>query len=94
MSVIVKGSLHKIRDGRLHLYQQNDSKKWFLRTFRNGKYLVRSTKTDNLAIAKSTAEYEYDKLQFQPIAPDGRLSHRWDECERGFLNTLAHDETI
>ena len=94
MSVIVKISLRKFRDGRLHLYQQNDSKNWFWRTFLDGKYVVRSTKTDNLAIAKSTAENEYDKLRFQHIGPDGTVAHNWEECELGFLNSLAHDETI
>jgi len=93
MSLIVKDSLRKLRDGRLHLYQQNDSKNWLWRTFLNGKYVVRSTKTDNLAIAKSTAENEYDKLRFQHIAPDGTGAHSWEECERGFINSLAHDET-
>jgi integrase len=94
MSLVVKKSLQKLRDGRLHLYQQNDSKNWFWRTFLNGKYVVRSTKTDNLAFAKSIAENEHDKLRFQHIAPDGTLAHSWEECERGFLNILALDETI
>lgn len=94
MSLLVKKSLLKLREGRLHLYQQNDSKNWLWRTFLNGKYLVRSTKTDNLAVAKSTAENEYDKLRFQHLAPDGTVAHSWDECERGFLNSLVHDETI
>lgn len=94
MSLIVKKSLLKLRDGRLHLYQQNDSKNWFWRTFLNGKYVVRSTKTDNLAVAKSTAEHEHDKLRFEHVNPDGTVAHSWEECERGFLNSLAHDETI
>jgi integrase len=94
MSFVVKNSLLKLRDGRLHLYRQNDSKNFLWRTFLNGKYLVRSTKTNNLAVAKSTAENEYDKLRFQHLAPDGTLAHSWEECERGFLNILALDETI
>lgn len=94
MSLVVKESIIKLRDGRLHLYKQNDSKKWFWRTFLNKKYVVRSTQSDNLTIAKSTAENEYDKLRFETIAPDGTLAHSWDECERGFLNSLAHDDTV
>jgi hypothetical protein len=85
MSLVVKNSLLKLRDGRVHLYQQNDSTNWFWRTFLDGKYVVRSTKTDHLAIAKSIAENEYDKLRFQNITPDGTLAHSWDKCERGFL---------
>ncbi len=93
MSSVVKDTLLKLRDGRLHLYRQNDSKKWFWRTFLNGKYVVRSTKTDNLAIAKSTAENDYDKHRFQSITPDGTIAHSWEECERGLLNSIAHDDT-
>lgn len=93
MSLVVKQSLIKLRDGRLHLYQQNDSKNWLWRTFLNGKYVVRSTKNNNLAIAKSIAEHEYDKLRFQTITPEGTVAHSWAECERGFLNSLAHDES-
>ena len=92
MSLVVKKTLLRLRDGRLHLYRQNDSKNWFWRTFLNGKYVVRSTKTDNLAVAKSTAGNEYDKLRFQHLTPDGTLAHSWEECERGFLNTLAQDD--
>lgn len=94
MSTVVKESLIKLRDGRLHLYQQNDSKKWYWRTFRNGKYVVRSTGKNNLVHARLTAEDEYDKLLFQTTTPNGTLAHSWDECERGFLNSLAHDDTI
>jgi len=93
MSQIVKKSLQKFCKGRLHLYQQNDSKNWFWRTFlkEKKKYHVRSTGTDNLALAASIAETEYNKLRFQATTPDGTLAHGWDECERGFLNSLAHD---
>jgi|CXWL01.1.fsa_nt_gi integrase len=93
MSLIVKETLRKLRDGRLHLYQQNDSKNWFWRTFLNGKYVVRSTKTNNLALATSTAENEYDKLRFEHKTPEGTLAHSWEECEQGLLNSLVHDET-
>lgn len=93
MSLVVKESLIKLRDGRLHLYQQNDSKNWLWRTFINGKYVVRSTKNDNLALARSIAEHEYDKLRFQTTTPNGTVAHSWDECERGFLNSLAHRES-
>lgn len=94
MSLVVKNSILKLRDGRLHLYQQNDSKNWFWRTFLNGKYVVRSTKSDNLALARSLAENEYDKLRFQTTTPNGTVAHSWDECERGFLNSLAHEEGV
>lgn len=92
MSLIVKETLLKLRDGRLHLYQQNDSKNWFGRTFLNGKYVVRSTKTANLSLARSTAENEYDKLRFEHKTPDGTIAHTWAECERGLLNSIAHDD--
>jgi integrase len=93
MSFVVKKSLTKLRDGRLHIYQQNDSKNWLWRIFINGKYLVRSTKTDNLAVAKSIAENEYDKLRFHNLTSDGTLAHSWEECERGFIDSLLHDGT-
>ncbi|MBK9306894.1 MAG: site-specific integrase [Nitrospira sp.] len=93
MSLVVKESLIRLRDGRLHLYRQNDSKNWLWRTFLNGKYVVRSTKNENLVLAKSIAEHEYDKLRFQTTTPDGTVAHSWAECERGFLNSLAHDES-
>jgi integrase len=94
MSVVVKNSLRKFRDGRLHVYRQNDSKNWFWRTFLNGKYIVRSAKTGNLAIARSIAENEFDKLRFQNLTSDGTLAHSWEECERGFLDSLLHDRSI
>lgn len=93
MSLVVKQSLIKLRDGRLHLYQQNDSKKWYWRTFRNGKYVVRSTGKDNLVQARLVAEDEYDKHHFGSKTPDGTVAHSWAECERGFLNSIAHDES-
>ena len=92
MSTIVKDSLQKLLGGPLHLYKQNDSKNWFWRTYKNGKYHVCSTKTDNYAVAKSIAETEYFKLKLQHRTPDGSLAHTWEECERGFLKSLSHDE--
>jgi integrase len=95
MSQVVKKSIQKLRNRRLHLYQQNDSKNWFWRTFlkKERKYHVRSTGTDNLSIAASIAEREYEKLLCQTTTPDGTVAHSWAECERGFLNFLATDES-
>jgi integrase len=82
----------KLRDGKLHLFLQPRSKNYFWRTFINGKYVTRTTGTDNLALAKSKAELEFDRLRFQLITPEGKAAHLWDECEKGFLASLALDQ--
>jgi integrase len=84
----------RFRDGKLHLFKQPRSKNYFWRTFINGKYLTRTTGTDNLALAKSKAELEFDRLRFELITPEGKAAHLWDECEKGFLASLSLDQEI
>ena len=82
----------KLRGGKLHVFKQPKSKNFFWRTFLNGKYAVHTTKTDNLALAKSIAETEYDRLRSDRITPDGKPAHSWEECEQGLLTSLLVDE--
>lgn len=82
----------KLKDGKLHIFKQPKSKNFFWRTFLNGKYVVHTTKTDNLALAKSIAEAGYDRLRSERITPEGKPAHSWDECEQGLLTSLSVDE--
>ncbi len=82
----------KLRDGKLHIFKQPKSKNFFWRTFLNGKYIVRTTQTDNLALAKSIAENAFDRLRSERITPNGQPAHSWEECEQGLLTSLSLDE--
>lgn len=82
----------RLREGKLHIFKQPKSKNFFWRTFLNGKYVVHTTKTDNLALAKSIADTEYDRLRSERITPDGKPAHLWGECEQGLLTSLHVDE--
>src|SRR6202171_6101360 len=82
----------RLRDGKLHIFKQPKSKNFFWRTFLNGKYVVHTTKTDNLALAKSIAEAGYDRLRSERITPEGKPAHLWEECEQGLLTSLSLDE--
>ncbi len=46
----------KLRGGKLHIFKQPKSKNLFWHTFLNGKYVVYTTKTDSLVLAKPIAE--------------------------------------
>ena len=74
------------------LFKQPKSKNFFWRTFLNGQYVTRTTRTHNLALAKSIAETEYDRLRFEHITPDGKPAHLWKECEQALLTSLSLDE--
>lgn len=82
----------KLRDGRLHIFKQPDCQNYFYRFFVNGKYLTRTTKSNNLSLAKSTAETAYDSYRFNNLTPDGKFSHSWDDAERGVLASLTLEE--
>ncbi len=88
-----KADVLKLRDGRLHLFRQPKSQNYFWRTFIDGKYLTRTTKTSNLALAKSLAENAYDKLHFTAVTPEGTRGHAWSVCEAGLIKSLQVDET-
>lgn len=83
----------KLRDGRLHVFLQPKSKNYFWRTFLNGKYLTHTTKTENLALAKSIAENGYDNLRLSYFTQEGKLGHSWEVLEASLLKSLQIDES-
>lgn len=83
----------KLRDGKLHIFKQPGCQNFYYRFFVNGKYLTRTAKTSNLALAKSTAENFYDSYRFNHIAADGKHKHSWDEAEKGVLRSLGLEDT-
>ena len=76
----------KIRDGRLHVFLQPRCQNFYFRFFTGGKYITRTTKTSNLALAKSLAENFYDSFQQTAINKKGPS---FDDAERGLLTALA-----
>lgn len=82
----------KLRDGKLHIFKQPGCANYYFKFFVNGKYLTRTTKTTNLALAKSTAENFYDSYKFTHLT-NGKFSHTWDEAEKGVLRSLALEDT-
>jgi len=85
--------VHKFRDNRLHVFQRKGSKFFYYRWFEAGRYITRSSKTSNLALAKSIAENEYDSARFsknQP-QPNGKRNHYWGEAENLLLKNLELD---
>jgi len=85
--------LLKCRDGKLHIFKQPGCQNYYYRFFVNGKYLTRTAKTNNLALAKSTAENFYDSYRFNNISTDGKHNHSWDEAEKGVLRSLSLEDT-
>ena len=81
----------KLRDGRLHIFQRPGSPYYYYRWFSDGRYVTRTTKTDNLALAKSLAENEYDSHHFANRTQDGKRLHTWYEGETQILKTLGLD---
>jgi integrase len=57
--------LTKLRDGRLHLYRQDNCRFWICRFYADGKYKVKSTGELSYSPAKSFAEDWYDRLRFR-----------------------------
>ena len=82
----------KIRDGRLHIFKQSGCQNYFYRFFVNGKYVTRTSKSNNLSLAKSTAETAYDSYRFHNLTADGQHKHSWDAAERGVLASLSLEE--
>lgn len=83
----------KLRDGKLHVFKQPRCQNYYFRFFVNGKYLTRTAKTCNLALAKSTAENFYDSYRFTHVTAGGKPKHTWDEAEKGVLRSLALEDT-
>ena len=57
--------IHKLRDGRLHLYKRSDCRFWMCRFYAEGKYKVTSTGELSVSSAKSFAEDWHDRLRFR-----------------------------
>ena len=81
----------KLRDSRLHIFLRAGCSNYFYRFFVNGKYLTRTTKTENLSLAKSIAETAYDSYRFKHLTPEGKISRTWDEAESNVLAALSVD---
>ncbi len=76
----------KLRDGRLHIFKQSRCQNYYYRFFINGKYITRTAKTANLALAKSLAENAYDSFKFTAT---NEHAPSFDEAERGLLASLS-----
>lgn len=83
----------KLRDGKLHIFKQPGCQNYYFRFFVNGKYVTRTAKTSNLALAKSTAENFHDSYRFNNVTANGKPKHTWDEAEKGVLRSLALEDT-
>jgi len=84
--------VHKFRDNRLHVFQRKGSKFFYYRWFVDGRYITRSSKTDNLALAKSIAENEFDRARFSKNQPNPHgKNHYWAEAETLLLKKLELD---
>lgn len=79
----------KLRDGKLHIFLRPGCDNYFYRFFFNGKYITRTTKSNNLALAKSIGETAYDSHRFQNFDPSGTQKLTWMDAEIGVLKSLA-----
>ena len=86
-----QGLMLKLRDSHLHLFLRPNCAKYYYRFFVNGKYLTKTTKTENLSLAKSIAETAYDSYRFKHLTPEGKISRTWDEAENNVLASLSVD---
>ena len=76
----------KLRDERLHIFKQARCCNYYYRFFTGGKYITRTTRTANLALAKSLAENAYDTFK---LTTPKHPAHSFDDAERGLLTALA-----
>lgn len=81
----------KLREDKLHIFLRPGCENYFYRFFFNGKYITRTTKTDNLAVAKSIGESAYDSHRFQNFDPSGKRKLTWNDAEIGVLKSLQTD---
>jgi integrase len=79
----------KLRDGKLHIFLRAGCGKYFYRFFFNGKYITRTTRTNNLALAKSIGENAYDSHRLQNFDPSGKRKLTWNDAVTGVLQSLA-----
>lgn len=81
----------KLRDGKLHIFLRAGCENYFYRFFFNGKYFTRTTRTNNLALAKSIGENAYDSHRLQNFDPSGKPKLTWNDAEIGVLKSLETD---
>ena len=78
----------KLRDGRLHIFLRPGCENYYYRFFFNGKYITRTAKTSNLALAKSIGENAYDAHRLQHYDATGKSKLSWNEAVIGVLKSL------
>lgn len=83
----------KLRDGKLHIFLRPGCENYFYRFFFNGKYITRTTKTDNLALAKSIGENAYDDHRLQNFDPSGKQKLTWNDAVLGVLKSLETESS-
>ena len=81
-------SMVKLRDGRLHIFLRPGCENYYYRFFFNGKYITRTAKTANLALAKSIGENAYDEHRLQHYDASGKSKLSWNEAVLGVLKSL------
>ena len=79
----------KLRDGKLHIFLRQGCENYYYRFFFNGKYITRTTRTGNLALAKSMGEKAYDSHRIQNFDPSGKRKLTWNDAVTGVLQSLA-----
>jgi hypothetical protein len=57
-------TIHKFRDGRLHVCKVSTSRNWMCRFYADGQYKVKSTLETNVSTAKQIAMDWYDEFRF------------------------------
>ena len=75
--------IHKIRDGRLHIFKRDDSRYWLCRFFVNGRYKVKSTGEEKITAAKRFAEDWYDELRYRIRRGENVHDRKFDACLSG-----------
>ena len=78
--------MHKLRDGRLHLFKGDNSRFWMCRTYIAGKYKVSSTKETTFASAKRFAVDWHDGIKFRWGRGEDIHSHTFEEAAQGMLS--------
>jgi integrase len=84
--------LHKLRDGRLHVFKRTDCRYWMARFYADGRYKVASTKELTYAAARSFAENWYDDLQYRKKR--GELIHDYSFAEAAAIMLELQKELV
>lgn len=81
----------KLRDGKLHIFLRPGCENYFYRFFYNGRYITHTTRTNNLALAKSIGENAYDNHRLKHFDPSGKRKLTWNDAVTAVLQSLAND---